>query len=132
MTRYYKSRATGAVHSFPVDPRARYTPVLVIDPDDREAVERLHDALLGDYANLFTPIATADAIRSLLDPEPDEPKGLGAVVKDREGLVWVRVNGHLGTWRRARGLGAAHRWSDWTDLDIPDEDHILSPGVEVE
>ena len=68
-------------------------PLVVIDPEDREQVRRLLKLLV---ANKWVPGAShglRDALREFADPKvpkPDEPLGLGAVVRDRDGDVWVR------------------------------------------
>ena len=101
------------------------TPVVVIDPEDGERVE----AIVAS-ARTFDRSAGCRAVRNLLrswtkpvaPPKPDEPTGLHAVVRDREGRIWQRPNSH-------------HLWqcgwlpSAWADLDIP-EDGVLFKGVE--
>lgn len=80
-----------------------FHPLVVIDAEDREQVERLgrdfhesdhiapwHD-LHGETRSQICDAMQA-ALRSLLAPEkPDEPQGLGAVVEDSTGRRWVRV-----------------------------------------
>lgn len=72
-------------------PSAR--PLVVIDPEDREQVERLHDALAAaGYCEDFADRLQA-ALRELANPtplKPDEPRGLGAVVEDEDGFAYVR------------------------------------------
>lgn len=79
-------------------------PLVVIDPEDREQVERLtadYDAAVIRMNNDPDPrdvtpaqraTAMQAALRSLIvPPKPDEPTGLGAVVEDADGDRWVRV-----------------------------------------
>jgi hypothetical protein len=49
-----------------------------------------------------------------------EPLGLGAVVTDREGDVWVRVylDGPADHWRRARYDDTRTRYSVWGAIDV--------------
>lgn len=81
------------------EPSAR--PLVVIDPEDTEAVERLADAWrAADSAELGeTPMSLAAyrlqaALREFADPKPpkpDEPTGLGAVVRDANNELWIRT-----------------------------------------
>jgi len=74
-----------------------HRPLVVIDPEDREQVERLEAILAGQHG---WPVPHNEprvgymqaALRSLVaDPKPEEPTGLGAVVEDAEGRRWVRA-----------------------------------------
>lgn len=76
--------------------------LVVIDPEDREQVERLLDLAESwlervPYADMSRPNsltrieAGQQALRALLaPPKPEEPTGLGAVVEDAEGRRYVR------------------------------------------
>ena len=76
--------------------------LLVIDPEDREQVERLYD----DYGRRSVVDRDhgignmQDALRAMLappkPPKPAEPMGLGAVVVDERGVRWVRVESAKG------------------------------------
>lgn len=84
----------------PADPR----PLVVIDPEDRAAVERLRDlwddAHLDQQGHRPSPThkgargnALQAALRSLIaDPKPEEPTGLGAVVEDERGRYYTRYD----------------------------------------
>ena len=78
-------------------------PLIVIDPDDREQVERLARLLWPHYsksesARLAKADITQAALRSLVAaPKPPEPPGLGAVVEDVNGDLWVRLDTE-GVW----------------------------------
>jgi hypothetical protein len=95
-------------------------PLLVLDPEDAEGVARLAEALRNVSGNL--PIYADDvasALRSLLDPKPEEPKGLGAVVRDRDGRIFVRqVDG----WWRGEDPCSVN----WPAVDVVE---VLSHGV---
>ena len=79
-------------------------PLVVIDPEDREQVERLIERMA--QARVWAVVPTdidsmADyranqmqtALRSLVTPpKPDEPTGLGAVVEDVSGRRWTRYD----------------------------------------
>ena len=72
-------------------------PLVVIDPEDREQVERLartycDAAYQGRFVLADIEVMQA-ALCSLVEPpKPPEPTGLGAVVEDADGSWWVRVN----------------------------------------
>lgn len=80
----------------------RPRPLVVIDPEDREQVERLAKAVhesdhIATWHDLYRETrwqiedATQAALRSLTAPEkPEEPLGLGAVVESADGGRWVR------------------------------------------
>lgn len=97
-------------------------PLVVIDPEDREQLERLEALILrlrcrcGRLWLQESPLCEwhksrhdravesrtegsfeglADALREFADPKPpkpEEPTGLGAVVEDETGRRWVRIN----------------------------------------
>lgn len=85
-------------------------PLVVIDPDDREQMEHLleaHNKAEQDAAckggecgsgSCWIDIMQA-ALREFANPtppKPDEPQGLGAVVKDARGVRWVRTESAKG------------------------------------
>lgn len=81
-------------------------PLLVIDPENREDIERIADAFCSIPSSGWSDDMQA-ALRSLLappkPPKPPEPMGLGAVVEDVTGAEWVRVglsDGFGGVWAR--------------------------------
>jgi hypothetical protein len=70
-------------------------PLLVIDPEDRDQVERLTVALFAevgaaDLPDGYTANEVQAAIRSLLHPVPEEPTEVGRLVRDRDDELWVR------------------------------------------
>lgn len=69
-------------------------PLVVIDPEDAEQVERLWRAwtTLAPDHRLAQDCMQA-ALREFARPTPriEEPQGLGAVVEDAEGDLWIRV-----------------------------------------
>lgn len=76
-------------------------PLVVIDPEDREQVA----LLLSNYHSWkwTAGIAEAsindmqDALRALVaEPQPEEPKATGAIVRDADEELWVRRRG--GPW----------------------------------
>lgn len=123
-----------------------HRPLVVIDPEDREQVERLAEmfhacrplAIKWDDCTSADRKASGDAmqaaLRSLIaPPRPAEPTGLGAVVEDENGRRWTRiaadddpVDEYLRTqlsppWR-SRGMSA--KW--WAHLRAV---RVLSEGV---
>ena len=77
---------------------------------------------------LDSPAIIADQIEAQLPkPKPEEPKGLGAVVKDRNGVRWVRVDPNTdddvdGAWE-SEFAPVNLRWSR---IDVVE---VLSEGV---
>ena len=97
-------------------------PVVVIDAEDGEAVER-HWRMAGQSLPSFR--AALREYANPTPPKPDEPQGLGAVVEDEQGLRWSllppTVNGK--------------RWACWDEPKL-DRDYadiaavrVLSEGV---
>lgn len=71
-------------------------PLVVIDPEDREQVERLTQTMRANGWTGIDDDATDDmqrVLRELADQKPriEEPTGLGAVVEDAEGKRWIRT-----------------------------------------
>ena len=116
--------------------------VVVIDPEDREQVERLirlfqveqFGGQYGSHSLDETSISNMQAaIREFANPEPpkpDEPLGLGAVVR----APW---NDHVDLWLRTTGdrPGSDHVWQNqranniWrTWADFPSSVEVLSSG----
>lgn len=56
-------------------------PLVVIDPEDREQVERLVEAMGYSIGTGARVDDTQEALRSLAQPEPDEPMNDGALVE---------------------------------------------------
>ena len=101
-------------------------PLVVIDPEDREQVERLYDL----YASAPSDVGLrgheflAHALREFANPKPpkpDEPTGLGAVVEDAEGYQWVRAHG---CWYRDNAWAGD---ADYADIAAV---RVLSEGVQ--
>jgi hypothetical protein len=110
-------------------------PLVVIDPEDREAVERLVHVFSGQrdwYADTVRQRSDAmqDALREFANPtppKPDEPQGLGAVVQREDGIRWVR--GERG-WTNLDAQGRFLNWSNWSEVnELSPVTTVLSPGV---
>lgn len=115
--------------------------LVVIDPEDREQVDRLARAYVAvhDYAGVpwderkdsareFVIDNLSAALREFATPtppRPDEPTGAGAVVADRDGDWWVRLSrGADGAvWRR---IGVPPARANYADIDVV---RVLSEGV---
>ena len=89
-----------AEHGYTSDPEPVSGPLLVIDPEDREQVERLQQAVMSGPCFINGPVRDWQAaLRSMLaPPRPEEPTGLGAVVEDADGERWVRMGGVGAMW----------------------------------
>jgi hypothetical protein len=93
-------------------------PLVVLDPELDEDVQRLCDAYKSVDHSVGTYWMQA-ALRSLVaPPKPEEPQGLGAVIEDAEGTLWV-YTGEEYAW--ASNGGARH----WHELDVA---RVLSDG----
>jgi hypothetical protein len=98
-------------------------PLVVIDPEDREQVERLTAAMVNEYGVDVHYDETQAALRSLIaPPRPPEPKGLGAVVEDADGRRWSRAN-DAGEWYSADGEEVGPHYSHVAAV------RVLSEGV---
>ena len=110
-------------------------PLLVLDPEDREQVERLTRTYLRDYDGGVATVpqpgevnSMQAALRSLLSSaKPEEPKGDGAVVVDAEGNRYVRI----GRDSRAQWMAVVPRnpdrpWRYWSGIDAV---RVLSEGI---
>lgn len=106
-------------------------PLVVIDPEDTEAikelVQRCNFYRPGEF---ITPMVDAlqKGLRELANPQPprpEEPMGLGAVVEDGSGL-WVRTEHHAAGWCPSGSNSGPYRcWQDMTN-DV----RVLSEGVQ--
>lgn len=64
----------------------------------------------------------ADLIEAQTRPAPVEPLGLGAVVKDADGTVWIRSGPGDVDWTSPDRFG----WHKWTNVNAVE---VLSEGV---
>ena len=131
-TTYLKTPWGAVVRQTPDTQAYGWAPVVVIDPEDREQVERLTGHLadaMHDWPEprAMSPGILADALREFADPKPpkpDEPQGLGAVVEDAEGQRWVRAT-NFTTVRHWRGCDehwqGRRRWDEITAVKVLNE-----------
>lgn len=106
-------------------------PLLVIDPEDLEQVERLTVAVMGSMAVHFGDVPKMQAaLREFANPKPpkpDEPTGLGAVVEGREGNRWIRTERTLvHPWQH---VGPVDRVATWEGVCAYLPVEVLSEGV---
>lgn len=106
-------------------------PLAVIDPEDREQVERLAKAINDAIENqslITSTEMTQAALRKFASPtptKPDEPTGLGAVVEDASGAEYVRIGRKPGSvWYQPHG-----RYFRWDGIDVA---KITCNGADVE
>lgn len=110
---------------------ATFTPLVVIDPEDRGQVERL-TSIAMDVPQPFS--MRIDDMQAALrefanptPPKPEEPTGLGAVVEDAKGWKYVRHSGALAPWHVVLDGPTPERpWRYYSDLDVV---RVLSEGV---
>ena len=117
-------------------------PLVVIDPEDREQVERLAKAMhesdhIAPWHDLHneTRSQIEDAMQAALrefanptPPKPDEPTGLGAVVETAGGERWVRT-----TTPDRDGDHLGKPWSDGivrSHWQVVPAVRVLSEGVQ--
>jgi hypothetical protein len=99
-------------------------PLVVIDPEDAEAVERLCASfLMGNEGTSIGNVTDLQAaLREFANPKPAEPTGLGAVVEDSQGERWVRVAPFARSWRSENASALA-------DYALVAAVRVLSVGV---
>ncbi|GAB3776651.1 hypothetical protein FB382_004357 [Nocardioides ginsengisegetis] len=113
-------------------------PLVVIDPENREQVERLcnlvdgafNDTRIDGTGPTSTELAQA-ALREFANPtppKPEEPTGLGAVVVDEKGRLWVNLTDpkcstHTDPWVSVHD---PDRWASYADIAAV---KVLSGGV---
>ncbi|MEQ7847758.1 hypothetical protein [Nocardioides kribbensis] len=107
--------------------------LVVIDPEDREQIERLTYLVRGHRVGLGVDEDTiSGALREFASPtppKPEEPTGLGAVVEDADGKKWFRMSLENQTWPGEvwqEQYDNADRWSQWQDIAVA---RVLSKGV---
>jgi len=108
-------------------------PLVVLDPEDRDQMVTLHETLSGTKGVTWHgwPEILRDVLRRYAEaqtkpPKPPEPRGLGAVVEDAEGQVWVRFKtAEIRPWRR-NWPGYSSFGAFFRDIDAV---KVLSEGV---
>jgi len=108
-------------------------PLVVIDPEDREQVERLGKVVARLWhEHPYVLDAVQAALREFANPtppKPEEPTGLGAVVEDADGVRWVLNNPRgYGKWSRenAAADGLPRDYKTWRMVTAV---RVLSEGV---
>ena len=108
--------------------------LVVIDPDDREQVERLVTLLRnsGGFREVMGEAtvyaAVRQSLRSLIEPpKPEEPTGDGAVVEDRMGHRWVRIAGPEAEVDSKPWRHRGHTARTWAHVNAV---RVLSEGVQ--
>ena len=108
-------------------------PLVVIDPEDREAAKRLLETY-GRQFTAWTPELDSNvtrlqaALREFANPtppKPAEPTGIGAVVEAVYDNRFVRIDRGNKAWRRVGDIDPSATCS-WEDIDAV---RVLSEGV---
>ena len=116
-------------------PNRTIRPLVVIDTEDREQVERLvaaweavENVAPGPVPMTARQMRMQAALRSLIaPPKPPEPTGLGAVVEDAESMRWVRGSSMRGLKAWCNDYGMDSEWLSYADITAV---RILSEGVD--
>ena len=128
---HYWGRLPGEVRpNALLDPDVSARPLVVIDPEDREACSRLRQLYEEDSNFVRATEGMQQALREFTNPtppKPEEPRGLGAVVEDVAGRRWVRLvragdDSTQDDWKRS----GHHGTRAYADIDAV---KILSDGV---
>lgn len=134
----------GGLHQ---DAFAAPRPLVVIDPEDAEQVERLMKTIIDKAPSVvvrhnqggrhieWRAASLAAALREFAaptPPKPDEPQGLGAVVEDAKGVLWTR-NEYKTNLTGTVWISAYHPtladesvMREYSDIDVV---RVLSEGV---
>lgn len=139
-TQWMKSPAGGPTHSRDIGcERFGCVPLAVIDPESSDDLDRLCKALVekmhtaGDVAsaaNGVRPATVAAALREFANPKPpkpDEPQGLGAVVEDADGVLWIRHDSTPIETHWINTDDCHERYRRWDGIDAV---RVLSEGVQ--
>lgn len=93
-------------------------PLVVIDPENEKDVERLN-RLYWDTVDAETAQADMQvALREFANPtppRPDEPTGLGAVVEDDQGRLFVNIGTVKANWRHG---SSAYEWFEISATNV--------------
>jgi hypothetical protein len=105
-------------------------PLVVIDPEDREQVELLVDQFMGQWSGCEgSRVGTMQGVLRVFagHAKPEEPTGLGAVVEDTHGQVWIRADASGSTPWTASDAGMVARWVGYARIAAV---KVLSDGVQ--
>ena len=105
-------------------------PVVVLDPEDAETVEKTVKAYNGTgLVGTSNVVAMQRALRSLIQPpRPTEPTGLAALIRDGNGTYWIRIQtDYSSPWmRRGAKNFPLHKYADLADpVEVLGEGHAL-------
>ena len=138
------SNVGSAAHNYglQIEAQGHGARLVVIDPEDREQVERLRVALVeaGAFRPVLNLVGEAHAIlrreqvttalHAFANPTPPifEPSGLGAVVLDSQGRIWVRYlrPGTSAPWVWSEAPSDIESRSVWSAIPAVE---VLSEGV---
>ena len=104
------------------------TPLVVIDPEDDEQIERLAALYNSAAVQSVGTEPLQAALREFANPtppKPDEPTGIGAVVEAVYDNRFVRIDRGNKAWRRVGDIDPSATCS-WEDIDAV---RVLSEGV---
>ena len=110
----------------PLDAHPGASPLIVIDPEDREQGDELRDLIHKHGGVMLLGSVLQAALREFANPtppKPDEPQGLGAVVED-EDKKWVRLDTDEAGWYPSDRAGSARCWAEFSAAV-----RVLSEGV---
>ena len=110
-----------ACDAFCVDSPLTVRPLIMLDLDSADVLKIV--AHLKGCRDCRTSdrwcYSVGDAIEAQTRPAIEEPKGLGAVVRDRDGVIWLRFDGEIPWFNKDRFD------QTWDQLDVAE---VLSEG----
>ena len=121
-------RSDGRVQYLASGSIADARPLVVVDPEDLDLPvahalwEMMEDLGTREFNAVRERIR--GVLRALADPKPAEPTGLGAVVRDRDGRIWVRTDVPDLAWVHTSPVADPMEFR-WADLDVAE---VLSEG----
>jgi len=108
-------------------------PLVVIDLEDGSSARRLTDLFYEAQGGDRDPHhygRMQQALREFANPtppKPEEPTGLGAVVEDAEGAIWIHVYAEeCRLWAKGGEVSLLGHWRSYADINAV---RVLSEGV---
>lgn len=126
------TRSVDQFITHPLDKVTDARPLVVLDPESDEDCDGFGQAMYAADGNTMwategEAVRTAyrararSILRALAAPTPAEPMGLGAVVRDRGDVLWIRVpERDADSW-----YTPGRAWAGWSEIDVAE---VLTEG----